>query len=83
MSISALRIGTIDTIKQQGLALRDIERKINDIIRQLPAVVEAGSTHQFLALGSDGQWHAWTLVSGGGCTITFNDATHVCTISVP
>jgi hypothetical protein len=85
LSLARLRLGSVTTIKQAEVAIRDIEQQL-DLITQLLATPEDGpgaGLIKVLIREDDGKYHLYALAAGAGVTITPDTTNKTITFTSP
>jgi hypothetical protein len=72
-------IGALETIDEIRTAIRDLE----SALLRFTAEAAPSTDAQVFMRTPEGTFRQYTLVSGGGCTITVDDAAQTISISVP
>lgn len=84
--IQAPQIGPINSLGDAEKAIRDLERAMTRMIRELVSTEDpapGAGTYQIVVRESDGTYHLWNLVGGSGSTLTYDLGTRTATLTVP
>lgn len=79
MSLNSVSIAALESLEDVKRSIRDLAAWTDEFLSD----DAPSTTPQVLARGTDGLVRQYTLVNGGGCTITINEVNHTITISVP